>query len=253
MPRNGFMYRRHMRNAESASSHTRIIWLVFQSRLHGLLSAMQWYQLSMFSSIQVVYLLPYRAYSGITTRIWGLQVRNMALSVNLDVAISMYNFKKEVELSLLPCYTQTFSNLTFTVISIQKPHIDLSKRFAISSDTAVILPDNFRFPIMCHSKEQAQFNFSSCANTLFCDCDLSGHMPSCHCLHGELSTLIRYHDNLLPLSSARLAISRDSNALIAETDESETTVVISSRQRLESAHLNIDILCEVHTGTLYGC
>ncbi|KAK6062262.1 hypothetical protein COOONC_00061 [Cooperia oncophora] len=174
-------------------------------------------------------------------------------TVHLDVSVRLYNTQYDENLALQPYLTREFAHFAFTVISIQKPHISFHQKFARSDSETIELSEDFSFPVTCHSESQARTNFSTCTNMHFCDCDVSGFEPSCRCPHDSLNSLRNSSNFLLPLSTPHIALSSRNSTVIAESDESEIILAITSHMRLDDAHLRIKTPCAVQAGSLEGC
>ncbi|KAK6032146.1 zinc knuckle [Ostertagia ostertagi] len=173
--------------------------------------------------------------------------------VTFEISLQAYKMRKQQKIALLPYSSKQLGNFNLLLNSVGSTQFSHSQKFALSQKDTFAIPDSFVFPIQCDSKQKAERNFSYCRNMHFCDCDVSGVTPNCRCPHNELSALRRNPQYRLPVSTPYASILREANTIIAETDQRETTVVITSKQRFEGAHLNIDTPCTIQAGILEGC
>ncbi|KAK5975743.1 hypothetical protein GCK32_022902 [Trichostrongylus colubriformis] len=90
-------------------------------------------------------------------------------------------------------------------------------------------------------------------NAHFCDCDVSGNRPRCHCPHNNLSQLRRNPDYVLPIYKPRVTLLGVNGSVESETTEDEFTVAISSTLDLDKATLSISEPCVLNIGPLQGC
>ncbi|KAK6044771.1 hypothetical protein COOONC_17724 [Cooperia oncophora] len=173
--------------------------------------------------------------------------------ITLDIEIDLFSVRKKGQLSLAPYATKEFANFKFTVISLQTPEQGLHQKYVQASNETLAVPANFLFPIACATQQQARFNFSTCNNLHYCDCDVSGIKPSCRCPHNTIEQLRRNSENVLPISAPQIEILRGENTVFARTNNSEVTIAIASKNHLQRAQYHVDIPCSVHMQKLNGC
>ncbi|KAK6044790.1 hypothetical protein COOONC_17705 [Cooperia oncophora] len=119
-----------------------------------------------------------------------------------------------------------------------KPHFGtkptlsvLGKRFAVSLNKSMILPDQFTVPVECSTYEDALTNFRE----------------------NVTSTNRADSDHLLPLVTPSVEIRSTGSEIFASSAEVETTVTVQSKFLTESVNFADDEKCTVSLSSLTGC
>ncbi|KAK6760857.1 hypothetical protein RB195_022068 [Necator americanus] len=111
-------------------------------------------------------------------------------TVQVDIEITMYNRAKEMLIILTPYVTHKYEELSITAVSIQKPHFPLiDRRFAVSENEALMLPNDFSLPVECELYIQAKEEFSKCENRMVCTCENLKAPRVCKCPLGSIRNL----------------------------------------------------------------
>ncbi|KAK6010403.1 hypothetical protein OSTOST_24571, partial [Ostertagia ostertagi] len=99
-------------------------------------------------------------------------LKNWVPSVQVELETTLFGKTQKGSLFLEPYLTSKFYTFNVTAMSVQKPTLSLlGKRFAISQNRSMILPDQFVVPVECATLEETTMNFQNCVNKIICDCN----------------------------------------------------------------------------------
>ncbi|KAK6027214.1 hypothetical protein OSTOST_06757 [Ostertagia ostertagi] len=149
-----------------------------------------------------------------------------------EIEVEVYNSRKRERLSLIPYVAKNFADFKFTVISTQMPQTLPHQKFAQSGNETLLIPDEFLFSVTCDTQANAQYNFSSCDNKLYCACDVTGIKPSCRCPHFPLTQIRENHNSVLPHNSNLMKAQKHNAREIPEVGE----IVLIEHELLPRGH-----------------
>ncbi|KHJ93252.1 integrase core domain protein [Oesophagostomum dentatum] len=174
--------------------------------------------------------------------------------IQLEVETQFFGKKETRDFSLLPYVETSINAMNMTVLSVQMPsHSLLSRRFAQSAKETIILPELFRNPVECTTKNEAENSFEKCENKIICNCPRVAKPDNCRCPEDSIGQVRRDASNVLPLETAYLELRSESNTIIAETRETEITIEVESLLFANSSELVVDDTCSVNMTKLSGC
>ncbi|KAK6763356.1 hypothetical protein RB195_023891 [Necator americanus] len=175
-------------------------------------------------------------------------------TVQVDIEITMYNRGKEKSIILTPYVTHKYDELSITAVSIQKPNFPLmDRRFAVSENDALMLPNDFSLPVECESYIQAKEEFSKCKNRMVCTCENLKPPRGCKCPLGSIRNLRKEITNVLPSGTPFTEIRLEEGNINAYTHQHETNIVIESSPMFNSAHYIIEQSCGITFEEIKGC
>ncbi|KAK6028962.1 hypothetical protein OSTOST_04932 [Ostertagia ostertagi] len=96
-----------------------------------------------------------------------IECRDWVPSVQVELETTLFGKTQKGSLFLEPYLTSKFYTFNVTAVSVQKPTLSLlGKRFAISQNRSMILPDQFVVPVECATLEETTMNFQNCVNKI---------------------------------------------------------------------------------------
>ncbi|PIO55965.1 hypothetical protein TELCIR_22644, partial [Teladorsagia circumcincta] len=105
-----------------------------------------------------------RVHRPLSKRVYEIiQCPHWVPTVLFDIEWVLLGRKKTFTASMKPYVTENIEEFNITTISLQKPaNTIVNRRFAISNNVSLALPDRFTAPVECSSQKQAENNFSTC-------------------------------------------------------------------------------------------
>ncbi|CAJ0605054.1 unnamed protein product [Cylicocyclus nassatus] len=175
-------------------------------------------------------------------------------SVNLSLQLTLFNRVASKQMILLPYVTQKFEEIEFTAISVHKPALPvLHRRFAISNNTALAIPEGYKLPVECSSAANALSDFRSCANRMICACRGTNPPTRCDCPNENIQDIKADASNKLPTITPFSQTFVYDNSIVTRTQEAEVTIKIESKLLLDSGHYTLDQECQVSVTNVTGC
>lgn len=172
--------------------------------------------------------------------------------ITFDIELVLFGKKKTLTRSMKPYILENIDEFNITTISLQKPANSIvNKRFAIANDMAFALPNHFKVPVECNSKQQAAEQFATCTNRIRCECETS--VQSCQCPEDSVRTLYGDGKVMMPLQTPYGRIRRSGDDIITISQEEELILRIDSKIIKESATLVERLGCDLQVETLSGC
>ncbi|KAK6061619.1 hypothetical protein COOONC_00719 [Cooperia oncophora] len=174
-----------------------------------------------------------------------IECRDWVPNVQIELETTLFGKTEKGSLILEPYVTSTFGNFNITAVSVQKPTLSvLGKRFAVSLNKSMILPDQFTVPVECSTYEDALTNFRECVNKIICDCNTGWTKHHCHCPETSLRQIGADSDHLLPLWKY---------AVLAAKYSLVQLKLKPLRNSSESVNFADDEKCTVSLSSLTGC
>ncbi|KAK6030959.1 hypothetical protein OSTOST_02896 [Ostertagia ostertagi] len=156
--------------------------------------------------------------------------------VRLRVQISLYNINISRTLALRPYIPQKIEDIAVTVISLAKPTSPiLHSRFAVTSNEILAVPEGYKFPVECYTREQASRSFHLCKNRMICNCDVSHEPTRCDCPTHSIWRIRKDVSNVFPISTPFVRITGENESIIAHSTKEEMTISIESKLMKGSA------------------
>ncbi|CAJ0609658.1 unnamed protein product [Cylicocyclus nassatus] len=175
-------------------------------------------------------------------------------SLHIEVESSLSQVIRKEGIVLTPYITAKLREFNITATSVQNSHLPvLNRRFALSSDTSLILPDDFRLPVECATRNEAMNNFKNCVNKIICDCNTGWTKHHCHYPDYSLRTVEDDSSNRLPLLAPFIEIHSNGSALSALVKDIETIVTVQSNILLDSAEFVYEEKCDNRMSNIVGC
>ncbi|KAK6031901.1 hypothetical protein OSTOST_01931 [Ostertagia ostertagi] len=170
------------------------------------------------------------------------------------IEFEFINYIKTRQFSLMPYITQSYEEISLTVISIQKPNTPLfDQRFAISEKEALIIPNNFDLPVQCPTASMAAKSFFNCSNQMLCNCRSYKTPHTCHCPKHSIKDIRAEIENRLPIITPSIEFSFEDMQIYAHSTKSEVTLAIRSNVLINSAEFIIEQKCSVELSAVTGC
>ncbi|KAK6018082.1 hypothetical protein OSTOST_16378, partial [Ostertagia ostertagi] len=183
-----------------------------------------------------------------------IECRDWVPSVQVELETTLFGKTQKGSLFLEPYLTSKFYTFNVTAVSVQKPTLSLlGKRFAISQNRSMILPDQFVVPVECATLEEATMNFQNCVNKIICDCNTGWTKHHCQCPQTSLRQISTNSDHILPLSTPSMEIHSNGREIFAISADVESTVTVQSRFLMETVNFVDDEKCKVELSSLTGC
>ncbi|KAK6734804.1 hypothetical protein RB195_018159 [Necator americanus] len=129
----------------------------------------------------------------------------------------------------------------------------MDRRFAVSENEALMLPNHFSLPVECESYIQAKEEFSKCENHMVCTCENLKAPRGCKCPLGSIRNERKEITNVLPIKTPFTEIRLEEGNINAYTHQHETTIVLESSLMFNSAHYIIEQSCDVTFEEIKGC
>uniref|UniRef100_A0A1I7WUY5 Phlebovirus_G2 domain-containing protein n=1 Tax=Heterorhabditis bacteriophora TaxID=37862 RepID=A0A1I7WUY5_HETBA len=176
-----------------------------------------------------------------------------------QIEISMlYVFgKKKIHKIIQTRPYETNNKISDTIVKITSltMHEDplLNSMFAESREYTVIVPEAFVIATHCDSDHQARYNFSSCSTREVCFCSNNGVDVDCDCPVSPLASLHKRYETTLPITTPRLRLYSENSELIAETEQMEATIAISSFMNVQLSVLVDSPPCSISLSPIQGC
>ncbi|KAK6764121.1 hypothetical protein RB195_024445 [Necator americanus] len=175
-------------------------------------------------------------------------------AVQVDIEIPMYNRGKEKSIILTPYVTHKYDELSITAVSIRKAHFPLMyRRFAVSENEPLMLPNDFSLSVECESHIQTKEEFSKCENHMVCTCENLKAPRRCKCPLGSIRNLRKEITNVLPIKTPFTELRLEEGNINAYTHQHETTIVLDSSLMFNSAHYIIEESCDITFEEIKGC
>ncbi|CAJ0601339.1 unnamed protein product [Cylicocyclus nassatus] len=186
-----------------------------------------------------------------------LMERYRSLSVNTQKNIQGTQDVKEPVGSIQTDDIATLCNtkeIEFTAISVHKPALPvLQRRFAISNNTVLAIPEGYKLPVECSSPANALSDFRSCANRMICACRGTNPPTRCDCPNENIQDIKADASNKLPTITPFSQTFVYDNSIVTSTQEAEVTIKIESKLLLDSGHYTLDQECQASVTNVTGC
>ena len=183
-----------------------------------------------------------------------VRCQDWKVTVPVEVEVTIYNTEQKHSAVLSPYIPRKLGNLTFNVISVQEPHLQLlNTRYALSNSEAFIVPDQVRLPVKCSTYEMALNSFRNCTNNMICACEGSKTRSTCNCPVDSIDSIRQETENRLPLLTPTMELIAINNSVTASSDIGEVTVLVESNLLIDSAEFIIEQTCEISALNMTGC
>lgn len=183
-----------------------------------------------------------------------IECREWIPDIQVELESTLMKENKEETLLLEPYMTSTFHNFNITAVSVQKPSLAiLTRRFAVSRNTSVLLPDQFVVPVECPTRLDAVNNFRNCANKVICDCNTGWTKHHCHCPDNTLRKVAMDDGHKLPLITPSVEIHSTEDGIVAFMTDIETIITVQSKLLLGSTSFTQEEKCYASLDQLTGC
>ncbi|EYC34827.1 hypothetical protein Y032_1370g3851, partial [Ancylostoma ceylanicum] len=174
--------------------------------------------------------------------------------IQVEIRSQLFGVNETKNYTIQPYVESKLSTMNVTVLSIRKPDQPLiNRRFAQSNHSTIILPELFRNPVECATRDDARKRFHVCENKIICSCSGGTTPHHCKCPDDAIGHLHRDTSNILPLETAYLRIRSEGQNIVAESHEGELTIAIGSTLFTNSSEFIINEQCDIVLHDLVGC